>query len=94
MVYYLIAVLHVLVCIILILVVLLQSGKGADLAGVVVLPRHQETAGPGRDRRPQLVVGGAGDGYPARVLDLAAVVDLGGESLLDHAPHVVGEGLG
>jgi len=33
MVYYLIAVLHVLVCIILILVVLLQSGKGADLAG-------------------------------------------------------------
>src|SRR5213593_635277 len=33
MLYYLIAVLHVLVCIILILVVLLQSGKGADLAG-------------------------------------------------------------
>src|SRR5512136_829727 len=31
--YYLITVLHVLVCIILILVVLLQSGKGADLAG-------------------------------------------------------------
>jgi preprotein translocase subunit SecG len=33
MLYYLIAVLHVLVCLILILVVLLQSGKGADLAG-------------------------------------------------------------
>jgi len=32
MVYYLITTLHVLVCIILILVVLLQSGKGADLA--------------------------------------------------------------
>jgi preprotein translocase subunit SecG len=31
--YYLITTLHVLVCIILILVVLLQSGKGADLAG-------------------------------------------------------------
>src|SRR5512136_67969 len=31
--YYLITVLHVLVCIILILVVLLQSGKGADLSG-------------------------------------------------------------
>src|SRR5512136_2872602 len=31
--YYLITVLHILVCIILILVVLLQSGKGADLAG-------------------------------------------------------------
>jgi preprotein translocase subunit SecG len=33
MVYYLITTLHVLVCFILILVVLLQSGKGADLAG-------------------------------------------------------------
>jgi preprotein translocase subunit SecG len=33
MLYYFIAVVHVLVCIILILVVLLQSGKGADLAG-------------------------------------------------------------
>jgi preprotein translocase subunit SecG len=33
MVYYLVAALHVLVCLILILVVLLQSGKGADLAG-------------------------------------------------------------
>jgi preprotein translocase subunit SecG len=33
MVYYLIVTLHVIVCIILILVVLLQSGKGADLAG-------------------------------------------------------------
>lgn len=32
MVYYLITTLHVIVCIILILVVLLQSGKGADLA--------------------------------------------------------------
>jgi preprotein translocase subunit SecG len=31
--YFLVATLHVLVCIILILVVLLQSGKGADLAG-------------------------------------------------------------
>ena len=31
--YYLIAALHVIVCIILVLVVLLQSGKGADLAG-------------------------------------------------------------
>jgi preprotein translocase subunit SecG len=31
--YYAIATLHVLVCIILVLVVLLQSGKGADLAG-------------------------------------------------------------
>jgi preprotein translocase subunit SecG len=31
--YYIIAVIHVLVCLILILVVLLQSGKGADLAG-------------------------------------------------------------
>jgi preprotein translocase subunit SecG len=31
--YYIFAVLHVLVCLILILVVLLQSGKGADLAG-------------------------------------------------------------
>ena len=31
--YYLITTLHVIVCIILILVVLLQSGKGADLAG-------------------------------------------------------------
>ncbi len=31
--YYLITTLHVLVCIILILVVLLQSGKGADIAG-------------------------------------------------------------
>jgi len=31
--YYLITVLHVIVCVILILVVLLQSGKGADLAG-------------------------------------------------------------
>jgi preprotein translocase subunit SecG len=33
MIYYLITTLHVIVCIILILVVLLQSGKGADLAG-------------------------------------------------------------
>jgi preprotein translocase subunit SecG len=33
MIYYLIATLHVIVCIILVLVVLLQSGKGADLAG-------------------------------------------------------------
>ncbi len=33
LVYYLVTTLHVLVCIILILVVLLQSGKGADLAG-------------------------------------------------------------
>ena len=33
MLYYLVTALHVLVCIILILVVLLQSGKGADLAG-------------------------------------------------------------
>lgn len=32
-VYYLLTFLHVLVCVILILVVLLQSGKGADLAG-------------------------------------------------------------
>jgi preprotein translocase subunit SecG len=32
-VYYLVTALHVIVCIILILVVLLQSGKGADLAG-------------------------------------------------------------
>src|SRR5512135_2292584 len=32
-VYYLLTFLHVVVCIILILVVLLQSGKGADLAG-------------------------------------------------------------
>jgi len=31
--YYLVAALHVLVCVFLILVVLLQSGKGADLAG-------------------------------------------------------------
>ncbi len=31
--YYLVTVVHVLVCVILILVVLLQSGKGADLAG-------------------------------------------------------------
>jgi preprotein translocase subunit SecG len=31
--YYSIAVLHVMVCVILVLVVLLQSGKGADLAG-------------------------------------------------------------
>ncbi len=31
--YYLITALHVIVCVILILVVLLQSGKGADLAG-------------------------------------------------------------
>jgi preprotein translocase subunit SecG len=31
--YYLITTLHVIVCIILVLVVLLQSGKGADLAG-------------------------------------------------------------
>ena len=31
--YYLITALHILVCVILILVVLLQSGKGADLAG-------------------------------------------------------------
>jgi preprotein translocase subunit SecG len=33
MLYYTIATVHVLVCIILVLVVLLQSGKGADLAG-------------------------------------------------------------
>ena len=33
LVYYLITALHVVVCVILILVVLLQSGKGADLAG-------------------------------------------------------------
>jgi preprotein translocase subunit SecG len=33
MIYYAIATLHVIVCIILVLVVLLQSGKGADLAG-------------------------------------------------------------
>jgi len=33
MIYYAITTLHVLVCIILVLVVLLQSGKGADLAG-------------------------------------------------------------
>ena len=33
MIYYAITALHVLVCIILVLVVLLQSGKGADLAG-------------------------------------------------------------
>jgi preprotein translocase subunit SecG len=33
MLYYFLAVVHVLVCVILILVVLLQSGKGADLAG-------------------------------------------------------------
>jgi preprotein translocase subunit SecG len=33
LIYYLITAVHVLVCIILILVVLLQSGKGADLAG-------------------------------------------------------------
>jgi preprotein translocase subunit SecG len=33
MLYYSIAALHVIVCIILVLVVLLQSGKGADLAG-------------------------------------------------------------
>jgi preprotein translocase subunit SecG len=33
MIYYLVTTLHVLVCVILILVVLLQSGKGADLAG-------------------------------------------------------------
>ncbi len=33
LIYYLITALHVVVCIILILVVLLQSGKGADLAG-------------------------------------------------------------
>jgi len=33
MIYYLIVALHVIVCIILVLVVLLQSGKGADLAG-------------------------------------------------------------
>ncbi len=33
MIYYLITTVHVIVCIILILVVLLQSGKGADLAG-------------------------------------------------------------
>jgi preprotein translocase subunit SecG len=31
--YYVIATLHVIVCVILVLVVLLQSGKGADLAG-------------------------------------------------------------
>ncbi len=33
LIYYLITTLHILVCVILILVVLLQSGKGADLAG-------------------------------------------------------------
>lgn len=33
LIYYLLTFLHVLVCVILILVVLLQSGKGADLAG-------------------------------------------------------------
>jgi preprotein translocase subunit SecG len=33
MLYYLIVAIHVIVCIILVLVVLLQSGKGADLAG-------------------------------------------------------------
>ena len=33
LIYYLITTLHILVCIILILVVLLQSGKGADIAG-------------------------------------------------------------
>jgi preprotein translocase subunit SecG len=33
LIYYLITALHVIVCVILILVVLLQSGKGADLAG-------------------------------------------------------------
>jgi preprotein translocase subunit SecG len=33
MVYYAVTTLHVIVCIILVLVVLLQSGKGADLAG-------------------------------------------------------------
>ncbi len=33
LIYYLLTVVHVLVCLILILVVLLQSGKGADLAG-------------------------------------------------------------
>jgi preprotein translocase subunit SecG len=33
MIYYAVATLHVIVCIILVLVVLLQSGKGADLAG-------------------------------------------------------------
>jgi preprotein translocase subunit SecG len=33
MIYYAIVTLHVIVCIILVLVVLLQSGKGADLAG-------------------------------------------------------------
>ncbi len=33
LVYYLVTALHVLVCVILILVVLLQSSKGADLAG-------------------------------------------------------------
>ncbi len=33
MIYYLVIALHILVCIILVLVVLLQSGKGADLAG-------------------------------------------------------------
>ncbi len=32
-IYYAVATLHVLVCVILVLVVLLQSGKGADLAG-------------------------------------------------------------
>jgi preprotein translocase subunit SecG len=31
--YYAVAVLHIIVCVILVLVVLLQSGKGADLAG-------------------------------------------------------------
>jgi len=33
LIYYAIATLHVIVCVILVLVVLLQSGKGADLAG-------------------------------------------------------------
>ncbi len=33
LIYYLVTTLHVLVCVILILVVLLQSGKGADIAG-------------------------------------------------------------
>ena len=33
MIYYAVATLHVIVCVILVLVVLLQSGKGADLAG-------------------------------------------------------------
>jgi len=35
MIYYILIALHVLVCFILILVVLLQSGKGADLAGAL-----------------------------------------------------------